>query len=120
MTKTPLRHLTMKQFSSTKAAVTQMEQDFEKSSEKDRKQEQNLKRNLNRKFNEAEDLGLDATIESMCNMAEMDLTYEEFAQYYPLADELTYHLEDHMYALTYEKRMDKIGRMTADDLTRLL
>ena len=55
-----------------------------------------------RQFMDAQDRGLEATIETICNMAQQDLSYEEFTQYYPLADELVAHLEDHMYALNYE------------------
>ena len=38
----------------------------------------------------------------------------------PMADELVIHLEDHMYALTYEQRMAKINKMQPADLTALL
>ena len=69
---------------------------------------------------DAEDLGLEATIESIANMTKQDMTYEEFSEYAALADELVFHLEDHMYALTYEQRMDKISKMTPSDLSALL
>lgn len=106
----------IKHFSTTKAAVTQMDIDL---AQDPLNSQQGVDENY-RSFVDAQDLGLEATIKSIGHLAKQDLTYEEFSEYMPMADELVMHLEDHMYALTYEQRMDKISKMKPADLMALL
>lgn len=53
-------------------------------------------------------------------MTQSDMSYEDFTKYYQMADELCVYLEDHMYALTYEQRNEKISKLTSQDLLNLL
>ena len=43
-------------------------------------------------------------MESISDLAEQELSYSEFDQFYPMADELVSHLEDQLSYLTYEQR----------------